>query len=278
MLRHSFLWVPLCVMVLGLTVATITPAHALKLTLKRAVFEGNRRAEVITIINNGSEEETYRLGWRALRMTEEAALVPLAADETTAGLMPADQLVRFAPRRIVVPPGGAQQVRLMLTKPADLAPGEYRSHLWLQPEAESVKFPAPTKGEGQPAVQLKMLTGMTIPVIVRHGETTVKATMSAGRAQAHADKKGAHISFTIGRQGNRSLYGDIKFLCGDVLAREIKGIALYTEITQRHLAFDIKYPDGNASACPVIHVQYIADAEDQSLKGALLAATEIAVP
>ena len=264
----------LLALVLGMT----QPAQALQLTLKRAVFEGNRRAEVLTIINNSTEEEAYRIGWRPMRMTADDALVTVEEGADIPGLMPADDLVRFAPRRIIVPPGGTQQIRLMLTKPQDLPAGEYRSHLWLQPEAENVKFPSASAEGKQPMVQLKMLTGMTIPVIVRHGETTVKATLTGAQVKPAPDGKGMTVSFTLGRQGNRSLYGDLQFTCGDQRAREIKGIALYTEIHERHFSFDVPYPDGKAGACPVMSIAYYADQDDDSLKGALLASAEIAVP
>ncbi|HEY0902075.1 MAG TPA: hypothetical protein VGD95_08125 [Micavibrio sp.] len=259
-----------------LCVAAHQSAYALKLTLKRAVFEGNHRAEVLTIVNTGTEEETYRLGWRTMRMTEDDALVAVPGDVAVPGLMPADQLVRFAPRRIVVPPGGSQQVRLMLTKPKDLAAGEYRSHLWLQPEANQTQFDKPAPG-APPKIQLKMLTGMTIPVIVRHGDMSVKATLADLRVKPRVDAPVMDVSFTIGRQGNRSLYGDLKFLCGDMLVRTIKGIAVYTEVQQRHLQFDVSPPAGQTT-CPSMTVQYFADPDDASLKGALLASAEIAVP
>lgn len=258
-------------------------AWALKVTLKRIVFEGPRRAEVLSIINNTGEEQAYRLSWRPMRMTEDDALVPVEDDAQAALLRPVDDFVRFAPRRIVVPPGGTQQVRLMLTRPQDLAAGEYRSHLWLQPEADHVKFDARKNTQGEetarPQVQLKMLTGMTIPVIVRHGPLSVKATLSDVRVTRHAEGRGLDVSLRVGRQGNRSLYGDFKLTCdGDVLVREIKGVAVYTEVAQRHLRFSVPLAAADSPACKNLSVQYIADQDDMDLKGAVLATATVSVP
>ncbi len=256
-------------------------AWALKITLKRIVFEGPRRAEVLSIINNTGEEQAYRLSWRQMRMTEDDALVAVdTPPQGEAAAHTVDSLVRYAPRRIVIPPGGTQQVRLMLTKPKDLADGEYRSHLWLQPEADHVKFDTAKGGDAaRPQVQLKMLTGMTLPVIVRHGVMSVKATINDARVTRNAEGKGLDVALTVGRQGNRSLYGDFKFTCdGGVLAREVKGVAVYTDVTQRHMNFTVPFPAQGEASCKHLNIQYIADQDDADLKGAVLATAEVAVP
>ncbi len=258
-------------------------AQALKVTLKRAVFEGPTRTATLTVINNTAEEQAYRLGWRQMRMTENQALVGVDDPKDAEGLRPVDELIRYAPRRILIPGGGTQQVRLLLRKPADLAEGEYRSHFWIQPEAESVKFAPPSAEQAEaakvrPVIQIKMLTGITIPVIVRHGKLTVKATMTDARVSRDADGKNMNVGFTINREGTRSLYGDLKFTCdGGVLAKQVKGIAVYTEVNKRFMNFSIPYPEGGASACSKMKIEYIADADDMDLKGASLAVAEAAV-
>ena len=120
--------------------AAAPDAHALRVTMKRVLFEGSKRADILILINNTGEEMSYRLGWRRMRMTEGQSVVPLADDDPGADLKPADDMIVYAPRRVVLPPGGSQQVRLMLRKPKGLADGEYRSHFWIEPEEESVKF------------------------------------------------------------------------------------------------------------------------------------------
>ena len=258
-------------------------AQALKVTLKRAVFEGPRRTEVMTIINNTAEEQAYRLGWRQMRMTENQALVGVDDPADAADLKPVDALVRYAPRRIVIPPGGTQQVRLLLRKPADLPEGEYRSHFWIQPEAESVKFAPPTAEQEEaaktkPMVQIKMLTGITIPVIVRHGKMSVKGTITDARVSRDADGKNMNVGFTLNREGNRSLYGDFKFICnGNALAKQIRGIAVYTEVNKRFMNFSVPYPEGGAASCGTMKIEYTADEDDLDLKGATLAVAEATV-
>ena len=257
-------------------------AQALKITMKRAVFEGPNRTQTLTIINNSAEDQTYRLGWRTMRMTENQSLVPVDDPAQATDLKPVDDMVRYAPRRITIPAGGTQQVRLLLRKPKDLVEGEYRSHFWIQPEAESVKFDPlpPEKAEEaktKPMVQIKMLTGMTIPVIVRHGKLTVTGSITDMKASPAKDGKGMNVGFTLNREGNRSLYGDLTFSCGGTAVKQVKGIAVYTEIGKRFLNFSVPYPESGASACPSLKVEYVADQDDLDLKGQVISTAEASV-
>ena len=261
---------------------TIVPddAYALRVTLKRVIFEGPRRTELLTIVNNTAEEQVFRLGWRMMRMTEDKSLEFVKEGESVEGLKPADDMVRYSPRRVVLPPGASQQIRLMLRRPKDLAEGEYRSHFWIQPEAEAVKFdPSQIKvNEKGPTVQIKMLTGMTVPVFVRNGNLTAKVSFSD--VSMTRDAKGAKVKLTVNREGNRSVYGDMKLFCvgsgGEKLQRESNGLAIYTEISKRHMEFDVPFPEeGGAAACTQVRVKYISDNEDSQYKGAVMAETTV---
>lgn len=258
----------------GVMMAAAPDAHALRVTMKRVVFEGSKRADIIILINNTAEEMSYRLGWRRMRMTESQSVVPLEEDDPGADLKPADDMIVYAPRRVVLPPGGSQQVRLMLRKPKDLAPGEYRSHFWVEPEAAAVKFdPSQVKGDPTkgPAVQIKMLTGITLPVIVRVGDLTASAAIQNGVVK----RKGANgeASFTLTREGTRSLYGDMEFTCGATVVNQIRGIAVYTEVTKRNLSFDIKNLPAD---CTTVNVKYRAAEDDGQYAGGTMA--EAALP
>jgi hypothetical protein len=248
-------------------------AQALRVTMKRLVFEGPKRADVIVLINNSPDEMAYRLGWRRMRMGENHSLRPVPDDDPAADLRPASDMVTYAPRRVVLPPGGSQQVRLMLRRPRDLADGEYRSHFWIEPEEESVKFDPkeltsdPTKG---PAVQIKMLTGITLPVIVRVGNLSATAGIVNGAAQRKG--AGATVNFTLTRDGTRSLYGDFDFTCGAAVVHQVRGLAVYTEVAKRNLKFDIRSVPAD---CSTIDVVYKAPEDDLQFAGGTMAQASI---
>lgn len=249
----------------------VKDAHALRITLKRVIFEGPKRTEVITIINNTAEEQVYRLGWRRMRMTEDKSLQAVADDDPAPDLRPADSMIRYAPRRIVLPPGRTQQIRLLLRRPKDMEPGEYRSHLWIQPEESAVKFdPNKPKAQGQ-AVQIKMLTGLTLPVFIRSGK--LEAAVRIEDAVLTTKKGKPIVSYTVYREGNRSVYGDIEITCQsageEVVISSIRGIAVYTDVTKRNINNAVlSMPE---AGCSSMKITYRASEEDNFFKGDVMA-------
>ncbi len=260
-------------------------AHAIKLTIKRVVFEGSKRTEVLTLINDSDEEQTYRISWRNMTMRDGKSFSPVEEGETIPGLNPADNMVIFAPRRITIPAGGSQQVRLMVRKPADLADGEYRSHLWIRPEEDAIKFTAPddatqTVDESATGIQIKMLAGANFPVIVRQGKTNASGTITNPVLTQQGDN--FFVTLDLHREGNRSLYGDFQFTClsgpSPQLIHEIRGIAVYTETTTRHLEFKVKVPDEGAGICQSMRVSYLAGDKDPAFSGKTIAEASITLP
>ncbi len=268
-----------CAGLLGLVALGVMSgdAYALRITMKRVIFEGPKRTEVLTIINNTAEEQVYRLGWRRMRMTEESSLQALEDDDPGADLKEAEDMVRFAPRRVVLPPGRTQQVRLMLRRPKDLADGEYRSHFWIQPEEEAKAFDpnagkAQTKGQ---SIQIKMLTGLTLPVFVRAGKMEVSGRIENARLETKKDKPA--VSYMLHRQGNRSLYGDIEITCRsggeEIVAAAVRGIAVYAEVDKRQVTNVLSSMPANG--CSDMKIVYKANEDDPFYKGGVIAEASV---
>jgi P pilus assembly chaperone PapD len=123
----------------ALLLALSWPAQAeLMLHPTRIVFDKNQRAAQVELINNGSKPASYRISLVNRRMTDAGQFEP--ADTPGEGEHFADGMLRYSPRQVTLQPGTAQTVRIMLRKPADLAEGEYRSHLLFD------KLPEPDAG------------------------------------------------------------------------------------------------------------------------------------
>lgn len=272
----------LCFALVSGVLATGHEAQALRVSMKRIVFEGPKRSDIITIMNNTAEEQTYRLGWRHYRMDETKSLVRIddgALDSAAGNIKWADDMIRFAPRRVTVPPGGSQQVRVLLRRPRDLAPGEYRSHLWIVTEASAKAFvPDEEKApEGQQSFRLSMLPALTLPVFVRHGD--LQASASITEAKLSKTAKGASVSFILNREGNRSLYGDMNIICTgsgeEYVAAQTRGIAVYTDVSRRILDFNFTYPPEKAAACAKLRIEYSAEKDDPLFQGGIIAQTSL---
>ncbi len=245
-------------MVLGLSFSS---ADALKITLKRVVFEGAKRSEVLTLINSADRPMTYRIGWRHYIMTEEESLVHIKDGEPLPlAIKPVTDMVRYAPRRVTIPPRSSQQIRLMLRTPAGLADGEYRSHLWIRPEEDVERFRKEVARDSEKTgrktgVTVRLLTGVTMPVIVRKGALSVTAQVT--NLVASQTEGFVNTSFYIAREGSRSVYGDLDFVCNDggYLLHSAKGIALYEEVKGRKFNMKIER-EADQPACKNLTVQY----------------------
>lgn len=255
-----------------LLVLSSSSAYAVRVSLKRVVFDGSKRSEILTLINNTAKPQTYRLGWRKYRMDEGKSIRPVREGEDASDVLWADSMVRFAPRRVTVAPGASQQIRLLLRRPADIQEAEYRGHLWIVSEAKPEAFGA--EQTTRQAVRLSVQPSISLPVFVRHGNLDVKAEISDTKLTRTTE--GLNVKFSLNRIGNRSIYGDFDFVCTDggnnLVMQQIRGIAVYREIKSRQLDFNLRgKAAGTANSCNTVKIVYRADPNDPDFNGDLLA-------
>lgn len=278
--RLASLWGWWLVAVLGML--AMRPAWAdLMVAPTRIVFEKNQRAAQLDLINSGAETATYRLSIVNRRMSETgefSAIVSPAPGEQFA-----DELLRYSPRQVVLAPGIGQTVRLSLRKPADLPAGEYRSHLVFEKiaaakGATSIETQAAPVGEV--SVQLTMLAGVSIPVIVRQGETAADVKLSELQLPKPVPGQPATLKLVLQRSGNRSVYGDLGaiFTPQGGVAQEVGkagGVAVYTPNALRRIQLALQLPPGLALTRGRLRVTF---RERPEAGGKLLAEAAIELP
>jgi P pilus assembly chaperone PapD len=256
---------PLCALTALLLLALAAPAYAeLMLYPTRLVFDKNQRTAQIELINNGSKPATYRIALVNRRMTEDGQFQ--VVDKPGPGEQFADSMLRFSPRQVTLEPGTAQTVRVMLRKPAELAEGEYRSHLQFEklPDAEGS---ASIENQGKAAdgigVVLTTLVGASVPVIVRHGTTSATVRLSRVALQKDAAQHPL-LTMQFEREGNSSVYGDLSVTFTPAATSsgkpqtlaQVGGIAVYTPNRLRQAALPLEVPAGVALAHGTIEVSY----------------------
>jgi hypothetical protein len=213
----------------------------------RLVFEGRQRTGQLTLVNTGSQTATYRISLVRLRMTENGGFRPVQEPDSAEQF--ADTLVRFSPRRVELPPGVPQTVRLQLRLPADLPVGEYRSHLLFR----AVPGSAPEDSAGsEPAtgveIRLRAVYGVSIPIIVRQGALAAEVILSDPRVESVPDAEPAtQLAVTLNRSGNRSVYGDLTAVLvrdgrPDLVVGVARGVAVYTPNTRRTCVVPVRLP------------------------------------
>jgi len=230
----------------------------------------------VDITNTGTEGGTYRITIENKKMTEKGDFV----EDRNSGTQYfyADQMLEFSPRQVMLEPGASQTIRILLRKPENLATGEYRSHLTFS-EVPTTQVPL----AGQPGdkngigVSLKALVGISIPIIIRNGNTSAKASIAEVKFQPGNKNEPPTVSLKVKREGNQSLYMDIAINLVSPTHHEEKiatasGVAIYVPNSQRNM--NVVLPKNTNLSGKTIHVT-LNDRPDAG--GKLLAETTFQV-
>lgn len=219
---------------------TALPARAdILISPQRVTLDEANRQPVISLHNPGTEARTYRLKWVERRLGEDGKLTHVKDGENPRSIA---SMVRFSPRRVVVEPGKTQTVRLDYRPPADLAPGEYRSHLLieLEPRADGGGGTEVMRGEKDGmSFRLDALLSFSVPVFVRHGAGTATAQIAAVEPtmveRDGAKEPGLKVHLTRGGEfssyGRLVVYQQLNAKAPVEQISEAGGVAMYTEVS-----------------------------------------------
>jgi len=212
----------------------------------RIVFQNGQNTASVSLINRSNKVLTYRLSFIRYRMNEEGNLDRITASVGNDRF--ADEFVRFTPRRVILQPKQAQAVRLLLRKPQDLPAGEYISHLQMTVTPNAIVADS-TEGNDKSRISVKVipLYGVSIPIIVRHGQLDAIYKIS----QPHlVYKKGApYLLFDVNKDGLRSLYGTLEVsmsdsgMPDDVIGRSTK-FRLESHLSKLHIKIPLEMSTG----------------------------------
>ena len=261
---------------------------------KRIVIDDRQRIANLGLYNRAVATGEYEITVSDMAMQTDGRLIELAAltdPAARAAVHTASSFLRWSPRRVSLPGSEAQMVRIMARVPPELPPGEYRSHFTVvsvPPETggTSIDEAAGAQTENGIGVRIVPRFGISIPVIVRIGQTTLSAGFKDFALIMQPDG-GRALSFKITREGTRSAFGDItvtvpgaKKPLGDV-----KGIGVYTEIAERSVVISLD-PAPDPATQPAAQPRALARGtrmtityvDDDAAPGKTLAKQEFIVP
>jgi hypothetical protein len=238
----------------------------LLVTPKRIVFEGSKRSEELNLANIGKDSATYDISFVQLRMKPDGTVETIAAPDS--GQNFADKYLRFFPRSVTLAPNEAQTVKVQIIRTAEITPGEYRSHLYFRavPNEKPLGEKEVQKKDSSISVRIVPIFGISLPVIVRSGESNTQVKMSA-LSVVDKDKIPA-LKMTFNRQGNMSVYGDVlvDHISPDGKVSHVgvvRGLAVYTPNTIRHFNLPLTKTQGVNLNSGKLHVVYAADQNDK---------------
>jgi hypothetical protein len=204
---------------------------------KRILFDGNKRSQNLNLVNNGKDTAQYIISVIQVRMKEDGSFENISQPDS--GQFFSDRNFRFYPRKVVLGPKESQTVKVQLMQYSTLPEGEYRSHLYFR--AEKVKQPlgdTQTKAKAASiSIQIQPVYGLSIPVIIRSGESTTEMAVSNVHFHWVRDRLPL-LEMQLVRSGNMSVYGDLRIDYISEQGKEtqvalLRGVAVYTPNSNR---------------------------------------------
>lgn len=253
---------------------------------KRIVINERQRIATVGLFNRTSNTGDYEINVTDMIMTAEGRVVDLSSVTDPAArqrIKAASTMVRWSPRRVTLGAFEAQTIRLMARVPPETPPGEYRTHfsaIVIPPAGAGTTIEQAAGQGGGKSISVSLVPrfGISIPVIVRIGQTTLTVGMrdigivvlpSGGKA----------LQLTLLREGTRSAFGDIAIRAPGAKKpiAEIKGIGIYPEVDSRTVQVPL-----DAAVDPRLYARgaklTVSYTDDDFAPGSNLARQEFTVP
>lgn len=253
-----------------LTFSEATAQGNLLITPRRVVFDGTRRVMELNLANTGQDTSKYNVSIVQYRMTEDGALEDIT--EPDPGQNFADKYIRFFPRTVTLAPNESQVVKMQVTNTTNLAPGEYRSHVYFRavPKEAALGEEDPNRDTTALSIKLVPIFGITIPVIIRIGQSDTKVSISNLKLEMINDSTN-RLSMVFNRTGNMSVYGDLRVTHISPSGKEsivgiVNGIAVYTPNSIRNFKLDLDNSTKTDLKTGRIRVTYSAQSDTRPEK------------
>jgi hypothetical protein len=242
----------------------------LLITPRRVVFEGSKRSIDLNLANTGVDTATYAISLIQIRMTEEGGFETITEPDPDQRF--ADKYIRFFPRSVTLGPNEGQIVKVQVSRSNELTTGEYRSHFYFRavPKVKPLGEEEAARDTTAISVQLTPVFGITIPVLIRIGESTAKVSLS-DLAFSIDDESKPRLKMVFRRTGNMSVYGDIAI---DHISPQGKitrvgianGLAVYTPNQSRYFQINLNILPGVDYNSGTLRVMYSAPSDVKPMR------------
>jgi P pilus assembly chaperone PapD len=216
----------------------------------RIVLDGQARSATAFVSNRGDREATYRVSLSYWRMDDRGRLFRADSLAATADNF-AGKVLRYSPRRMVIPAGESQTLRLLVRRPPGLTVdnSEFHAHLAIRsvptvPHLREVTDEVPEMEEDVVVARAQVSVETLVPIVVRFGRPEAQLELADVRLEPGEAGVGSILWIAIDRRGTRSVYGDMAVDYVGPEGRETglvwsRGVAIYTEVPRRILAIDL---------------------------------------
>ncbi len=212
----------------------------------RLLLTDKKRVTHLSLRYTGEKPAEYKLSTIFYRMKSDGAID--IVQDAKAEERSAMQLIQYSPHQVTLTPNVEQVIRVRLTGPRNMADGEYRAHLLIEPLKETAETTAAGKKANEKMnMRLDARIAVAIPVIFRHGKTEFSVNFSKFQVSQNADKKPA-FSVEMSSQGNAFPYGDLLVYYQPV-GGELQSVGIYRGVasflSSRSFTFPLNIPEGS---------------------------------
>lgn len=230
-------WLGLTLVTVGLMMIGTLKLTASVMVAPTVVFlsEKNRTGRII--IQNPADhptEVTIRFSFGLPQSDSLGNVRVTLQDSAVTDPRSAMDWLRAFPRKVIIPAGGSQTVRLMARPPADLPDGEY----WARIVVASQEARAATAATGENdriSTQLNMIMQMAIMVKYRTGELV--SDLELTNVETLTTDSTVSVLLDMSSRGNVSYMGVINAWLrdanGDVITEVTSNLAVYRDLRRR---------------------------------------------
>lgn len=205
------------------------PGSAVVLTPTLITLGPRDRAATVILSNDTAQPQSYRISIRDMRMSENGEL-----QIGSPGSFGAADWVIVSPARTTLEPGKSQQIRILVRRPANLAEGQYRTHLSVaqEPSASDLQE-TDTPSQGL-SFTVNVVFETTLPILINQG--TVSSTPAVVSAQRRPNNQ---LSLTVSRSGNAEFRGFAVVRDGRGQSENLP-VTIYREANQVTRRYDLR--------------------------------------
>lgn len=247
----------------GMVAFVSLPAKAnIALTPTIVLIKPGQRYADVHIVNTTNSPQSYEISWKHYKMQEGTG--SYAAAESSATDFDLAQNIVFTPRRVLLPPKGAQKVRLAVRLKQGAPPaGDYRAHLSLMNKARGPSNTDEEVGPRENAAMVGMNVGFSIPVVYRVGDDKgAPATIGnvTTRINPKTNKIEAIIPVTRG-QGNYGVIGRLTVNYNGKKVGDKANANIFPEINGRVFEVPLNIQVLSGGSLEVVYSDYFLEKE-----------------
>lgn len=227
----------------------------------RVILENGQKVGEVVVSNTGNAPSTYRISLLRMAMMPDGSLKEVPAPP--AGELDPASLFRYSPHEVLLQPGETQVVRIAARKPANLPDGEYRVHIQFMglPKVSAPKAKSSTPSTGFSA-RIEPVFAVAIPLVLIQGKVSATAGISGVAFEPTAKDGRSTLSLHLDRQGNGSLYGDLKVFFtpsggAPQQVGEAGGVGVYANLATRPMTVYLDESKGMAFQHGLFTVSFV---------------------